>query len=88
MNSRGDLKRHELIGLEVEIVNSTHSGYIGVRGRVVDETRRMFIIESGGVEKKIPKGSCVFEFVDGGQKERIEGAEIEFRPEDRVKRVK
>ena len=88
MRPRGDLKRHELIGLEVEIVNSTHPGYIGVRGRVVDETRRMLEIESEGAEKKVPKGSCVFEFVDGGHRERIEGADIEFRPEDRVKRVK
>lgn len=88
MNPRGDLKRHELIGLEVEIVSSTHKGYVGIRGRVVDETKRMLVIESGGADKKIPKGSCVFEFVDGGKRERVEGADIEFRPEDRVKRVK
>jgi len=88
MNPRGDLKRHELIGLEVEIVSSTHQGYVGIRGRVVDETRRMLVIDANGSEKKVPKASCVFEFVDGDQKERIEGAEIEFRPEDRVKRVK
>jgi len=88
MNPRGDLKRHELIGLEVEIIDSTHPGYIGIRGRVVDETRRMMVIEVGGAEKKVPKGSCVFEFIDGGQRERIAGSEIEFKPEDRVKRVK
>ncbi len=88
MNPRGDLKRHELIGLDVEIVASTHQGYIGIRGRVVDETKSMLVIESDGADKKVPKAACVFEFVDGGTRERIEGAEIEFRPEDRVKRVK
>jgi len=88
MRPRGDLKRHELIGLEVEIVTSTHPGYVGMRGQVVDETKRMIVIEVQGAEKKVPKSSCVFEFIDGGQRERIEGAEIEFRPEDRVKRVK
>lgn len=88
MKSRGDLKRHELIGLEVEITDSTHPGYIGIRGRVVDETRRMLVIDAGGADKKVPKGACVFEFVDGGQRERIVGSEIEFKPEDRVKRVK
>ena len=55
---------------------------------MVDETRRMLVIESKGLDKKIPKAACVFEFVDGGTRERIEGADIEFRPEDRVKRVK
>jgi len=88
MRPRGDLKRHELIGLEVEIVTSTHPGYVGMRGLVVDETRRMLVIEIGGAEKKVPKGACVFEFLDGDRRERIEGADIEFRPEDRVKRVK
>jgi ribonuclease P protein subunit POP4 len=88
MNPRGDLKRHELIGLDVEVVASTHQGYIGIQGRVVDETRRMLVIESKGADKKVPKASCVFEFIDGGERERIEGADIEFRPEDRVKRVK
>lgn len=88
MKSRGDLRRHELIGLEVEIVASTHPGYVGIRGRVVDETKHMFTIEIDGADKKVPKCACVFEFVDGGQRERIEGIDIEFRPEDRVKRVK
>ncbi len=88
MKPRGDLKRHELIGLEVEVVASTHPGYVGMRGRVVDETRRMLVIEVNGTDKKVPKGACAFEFNDGGRKERIEGADIEFRPEDRVKRVK
>lgn len=88
MRPRGELKRHELIGLDVEIVSSTHPGYIGLRGRVVDETRRMLMIESDGVERKVPKATCVFEFDDQGRKERVKGADIEFRPEDRVKRVK
>lgn len=88
MNSRGDLKRHELIGLDVEIVSSSHPGYVGMRGRVVDETKRMLVMEVNGADKKVPKGACVFEFFDGGQRERITGAEIEFRPEDRTKRVK
>jgi ribonuclease P protein subunit POP4 len=54
MRPRGDLKRHELIGLEVEIVTSTHPGYVGMRGQVVDETKRMIVIEVCGAEKKVP----------------------------------
>lgn len=88
MKPRGELRRHELIGLNVEIVSSTHPGYVGLQGRVVDETRRMLVIESDGTERKVPKASCVFEFDDMGRKERVRGSEIEFKPEDRVKRVK
>ena len=88
MRPRGELKRHELIGLDVEVVSSTHPGYVGLRGRVVDETQSMLVIESDGVEKKVPKTTCVFEFGDQGRKERVKGSDIEFKPEDRVKRVK
>lgn len=88
MKDRGDLKRHELIGLEVEIVGSTHQGFVGMKGRVVDETKRMLVIDVGGADKKIPKGICVFEFMNGDHIERINGAEIEFRAENRIKRVK
>jgi len=88
MNLRGDLKRQELIGLDVEVVSSTHPGYVGMRGRVVNETKRMLVIEVGDAEKSIPKRCCVFEFVLAGGRERIDGTDIEFRPEDRIKRVK
>jgi ribonuclease P protein subunit POP4 len=88
MRPRGELRRHELIGLNIEVVSSTHPGYVGLRGRVVDETRHMLVIEVDGVEKKVPKAACVFEFDDHGRKERIRGSEIEFKPEDRIKRVR
>ncbi len=88
MRHRGELKRHELIGLEIEIVSSTHSGYVGMKGRVVDETKRMLVMEVDGMEKRVPKRLCVFEFIFDGYRERVDGAEIEFRPEDRIKRVR
>lgn len=74
--------------MEVEVVSSTHLGYVGIKGRVVDETKRMLVIEADGAEKRLPKCACVFEFIFVGGRERIRGSEIEFRPEDRIKRVK
>ena len=70
------------------MVSSTHPGYVGMKGRVVDETKRMLVIDKDGGEKRLPKCACVFEFIVGDKRERIEGTEIEFRPEDRIKRVK
>jgi len=70
------------------VVSSTHPGYVGMKGRVVDETKRMLVIDKDGGEKRLPKRACVFEFIVGDKRERIEGTEIEFRPEDRIKRVK
>ena len=41
-----NLARHELIGLEVEVESSTDPGLIGLSGKVVDETRNTFLLET------------------------------------------
>lgn len=73
----------ELIGLEVKIIKSTRRELIGLKGRVIDETLNTLIIESGGKERKVPKGQCVFRF-EGGHD--IDGRDLLYRPEDRIKK--
>ncbi len=80
--------RHELIGLEVEVAESTNQDAVGVKGRVIDETRNMLVVETrGGKEKKLVKEQCVFIFTteDSG-KIRVEGRLLVARPEDRIKK--
>ncbi len=80
-----NLRKHELIGLEVSIVSAKDPSLVGVRGQVVDETRNLLVVESSGREKKIPKEGSRFRFeVQGGVE--LDGTEILFRPEDRVKK--
>lgn len=81
------IKKHELIGLEVEVKNSTHKGYIGMKGVVVDETRNTLIVEIEGKEKMILKKGTRFKFNVEGSVE-IEGREILYRPEDRIKKAR
>lgn len=83
-----DFRRGEFIGLEVEVLGSTCEGLVGTRGRVVDESRNMLVIEVGGTEKKVPKDVCEFRFFDGGREFVVSGKDIKFRPEDRVKKVR
>lgn len=82
-----DIIKEELIGLEAEVVASRHEGYVGIRGRVIDETRNMLVIEHGGRRKAVPKAVCVFHFrwPDGVVVE-IDGQLIVGRPEDRLKK--
>ncbi|MHC1566713.1 MAG: ribonuclease P protein component 1 [Candidatus Syntropharchaeia archaeon] len=76
---------HELIGLEVEVCESSNKSMIGIRGRVVDETQNLLILEGG---KKIPKSHSTFLFIlPDGKKVRVEGKSILSRPEDRTKRL-
>jgi ribonuclease P protein subunit POP4 len=87
MITEKNLVRHELIGLEVEIRKSTNKSQIGIKGRVVDETYNMLVIETENGEKKVEKKSCVFVFkLPNGKKVEVEGWVLVGRPEDRIKK--
>jgi ribonuclease P protein subunit POP4 len=85
-----NLKVHELIGLRARVVQSLSRPYKGLGGRVVDETKNTLVLEGkGGLEKRVPKRGCVFEFaLPGGVKARLDGSTIAYRPYDRPKKLK
>ena len=79
--------RHELVGLTVKVTKSTHEGFIGIAGKVVDETKNTLLIEENEIEKRIPKGGTTFHFkLPDGIIVEIEGNIIIARPEDRIKK--
>lgn len=76
-----NLPRHELIGLECEVVESEDENQVGISGEVMDETQSMLRIG----DKKVEKKNCVFLFkLPDGQKVRLDGQLIDKRPEERV----
>lgn len=76
-----NLPKHELIGLEVEIIESADESLIGIKGEVLDETQSLLMIEDKRVEKK----NCVFRFtLPNGQEVKLDGDLIAKRPEERV----
>jgi ribonuclease P protein subunit POP4 len=88
MITRKNLLYSTFIGLEVEIVNSSQRSLIGKKGRVVDETKNLIVIESDGKVTKIPKVSSVFCITtESGEKADIDGKKIAFRPHERPKKV-
>lgn len=81
--------RGELIGLPATVVASTDPGLVGLAGRVVDETLRTFTLRrADGREVRVGKAESTFEFATPRGPVRVSGAAIEFRPEDRTKKVK
>jgi ribonuclease P protein subunit POP4 len=86
--SSSDIRRRELIGLEVEVVESTCDEYLGIKGKVVDESRNTLTIEQTGKEKMVPKDCCRFKFYEGREAHIVSGRDIRFRPEDRIKKVR
>jgi ribonuclease P protein subunit POP4 len=81
-----NLIRHELIGLEVKIVDSTDPTIKGTKGRIIDETRNMLTIEALGKRKKVPKAICRFHFRLEDALVEVDGKTIVGRPQDRVKK--
>ncbi len=78
---------HELIGLEVVVVNHSDPSLIGLRGRVVDETMKTLVLETESGEKVVPKEYGVFCFkLPDGRWTFVRGEEILFRPWERTKR--
>ena len=48
-----NLRKHELIGLDVEVLHATDPSQAHVRGRVVDETRNTLVLEIQGDQRAV-----------------------------------
>jgi len=80
-----NLVRHELIGLFVEVVESRNPSMEGISGRVVDETRNTFLIETRSGDKRVPKSCNCFLFtLSQGLKVKAEGSVLVSQPENRI----
>jgi len=79
--------QNEFVGLRVKVVKSTNLGYIGISGKVIDETRNTLVIRHKNDDKVIVKNVAVFHFTaPDGTIVEVDGNVILGRPEDRVKK--
>jgi len=82
-----DIVRYEFIGTEAKVAYSSHDNYVGLRGRVIGETRNTFDLQKEGHVKRIVKESAVFDFkFEDGTVVEIDGKLLVGRPEDRLKK--
>ncbi len=79
---------HELIGLEVRVVESKVKSYVGIEGRVIDETRNTLVVRCrDGRDRTILKNVSIFEFkLPDGTRVRVKGSVLIGRPEERIKK--
>jgi ribonuclease P protein subunit POP4 len=82
-----EIIQYEFIGTEAKVSKSKHPSYVGISGKIIDETRNTFTILHEGKRKKVIKGSAVFHFkFSDGTVVEIDGKLLTARPEDRLKR--
>ncbi len=82
-----DIIRYEFIGTHARIAQSAHTGYIGLAGQVVAETKNTLTLIHQGQPKSVIKELAVFDFKFGdGTTVEIDGSLLVGRSEDRLKK--
>ncbi|MBN2603497.1 MAG: ribonuclease P protein subunit [Candidatus Thermoplasmatota archaeon] len=88
MNKK-DLARDEIIGLPITIKKCTDPEWKGKSGIVIDETKNTFLIRiKNHKDKRIEKKNAIFEFTINEEKIILNGTEIVYRPEERIKKIR
>ena len=78
------LVKYEFIGTEMEIIDSKNTSLIGLKGKISDETKNMFIMDNG---KRIIKSQCIFKMKINKKNSKIDGKDLVGRSEDRIKKL-
>jgi len=82
-----DIIRYEFIGTEAKVVKSMNPSCVGIRGKVIDETKNTFTVLHNGEKKMVVKDTAVFHFkFSDGTIVEIDGKLLVGRPEDRLKK--
>ncbi len=74
---------YELIGEEIEVLDSPHYNYKGLQGMVVDETKMTIRIQQLGKIKTILKNKISLRLCRSGR--ILTGSMLARRPEERIK---
>jgi len=84
MITADNITSHEFIGLNTVIVRSTNPQVIGLNGRIINETKSMFTINTKNGIKLIAKHTSNWKFSIGERNIVVEGSKIAKRPFDRI----
>lgn len=81
-----DVVKYELIGLNITIIEAKNQDLIGLKGKIIDETKNTITIEEQDKTKKIIKDQIIFNTEFNNKKIQINGKLLVGRPEERLKR--
>ena len=83
-----NLIRHELVGLEVEVVNAKSVNQVGIKGNIVEETRNTLVVNTANGEKTVLKNNVTLRFTLENQMVDVDGERLVGKPEERIKKWK
>ena len=79
-----NIKVHELIGLQASIIECVNRQIIGLRGKVVNETKHLLVLDTERGLKKIPKGIAIWKFFFNNKDATVDGNLLLKRPHERL----
>ncbi len=79
------ISRHEIIGLNIVVTQSSNPLHLGIKGVVVDETKNMLVISDNSKKKHISKDGVTYGFTTSdGTFVEIDGRQLLGRSVDRI----
>lgn len=82
-----NLRAQEFIGLQLTVTNAKDPTLRGITGTIRDETRNTLRVEAHGKLLTLPKAGTIFDLrLDSLNSFKVNGNEVIYRPEDRVKK--
>ncbi len=70
----------KLVGIDFETTGAKNASLMGLKGRIINQTRNIITIRTGKGKKQVTTMAEI-----SNKKFRIEGAEMDAHPEDRAK---
>lgn len=77
--------RDELIGCSTEIINSTNKYNVGIKGKIINETKNTIKIETDKEEKTMIKKNNTFKIRYKEHDLAVKGELLIGNPEERIK---
>lgn len=84
MITADNIMKHEFIGLDTQITQSSNKQFIGLNGTITNETKSMFTLTTKKGTKSIPKANNIWSFSLQNNKVSVDGSKIEKRSFDRL----
>lgn len=84
MITSDNIVSHELIGLQVQLVESNNEQIVGLNGKIVDETKFMFTLNTKNGIKRLAKSASKWKFELDGKEIELDGAKLTRRPYERM----
>jgi ribonuclease P protein subunit POP4 len=82
------LARHELVGLDVQVVSASNPDLVGIGGEVLTETTRTLGVETDGQVSHVPKEGATFEWtLPSGEVVETAGERLIARPPRRTEQT-